>query len=220
MRSSNADRFNHDDAAESYDVEVGNESALVRRGYRRTLDWVAARVTDGDRSQVLELGCGTGNLSAVLPTAADLLCVDISSQMLAVAREKLKGRPRVRFLQADLLECWTALTGPFDAVVSTYAVHHLTDDEKRQLLDECVARLKPAGRLVIGDLMFGSAADREQVIASLLRKGEDDLVEEIKKEFYWQVDLTLGWLTELGLSVEAERISTLSWAFCARTCTY
>jgi SAM-dependent methyltransferase len=62
-------------------------------------------------------------------------------------------------------------------VVSNYALHHLRDRDKQVAVNEAFKWLRPGGKLVIGDMMFGrggDARDREIIGAKLtllLRKG-------------------------------------------------
>jgi ubiquinone/menaquinone biosynthesis C-methylase UbiE len=61
----------------------------------------------GGSETVLDLGCGTGNLTCVLAGRlhdnASIMAVDISTAMLDIARNKLPGDGRVRWVQADAL---------------------------------------------------------------------------------------------------------------------
>jgi protein-L-isoaspartate O-methyltransferase len=66
MRSANADIFNHDTEAAGYDHEVRNEADPIRAGYQEVLGWVVQQAQIFPTSRVLELGSGTGNLSALL----------------------------------------------------------------------------------------------------------------------------------------------------------
>jgi tRNA (cmo5U34)-methyltransferase len=101
-----------------------------------------------------DLGCGDGVLSRALldryPHASAVL-VDFSQPMMEAARNNL-ARPNVRFLEADLASpSWAqgmAGAGPFDAVVSGFAIHHLTDDRKRALYAELFDLLRPGGMFV------------------------------------------------------------------------
>jgi SAM-dependent methyltransferase len=64
-----------------------------------------------------------------------------------------------------------------DLVVSNYALHHLRDADKEILVRRAFGWLRPGGRLVIGDMMFGrgrSARDWEIVgskVAVLAKRG-------------------------------------------------
>ena len=122
MRSVHADTFNHDHEADGYDDDVHDESHPVRAGYQATLDWVVARAAVQPGDAVIDLGIGTGNLSARLPACRRLVGVDVSARMLELAARKLS--PRAELVQSDVLE---ALAGDdrFDVVISTYAIHHL-----------------------------------------------------------------------------------------------
>jgi SAM-dependent methyltransferase len=263
MRSRHADRFNHDEDAPEYDLDVRNEEDPIRAGYAELLEWVAREASIGPDARVLELGSGTGNLTALLPPARELLCVDISGAMTHLAREKLArrgrlareklarhgtlareklarrgrlareklargevaapapagGRSAIRFIEADLLECLSpphaSAEGSFDAVLSTYALHHLVPDERALLFAELAARLAPGGRIVIGDLMFESAAERERFVSAARRRGEEELAETVEDEFFWLLDQDVLRIESLGLRVATRRVSDLSWGLLA-----
>ena len=218
MRSRHVERFNHDEDAAGYDRDVLDESDPIRAGYDYVLDWIAASAAAGPDSRVLELGSGTGNLSLRLPREAELVCVDVSREMTRIAREKLAGRSAVEFAEADLLEYFDRPGPdfePFDAVVSSYAVHHLCADEKARLFERITARLRPAGRAVFGDLMFENPAARREILASYRSSGREALAADIEDEFFWDVDHATGTLRGLGLRATAKRFSELSWGIAA-----
>jgi putative AdoMet-dependent methyltransferase len=187
----------------------------VRAGYQEVLAWVSRRAEIGPRDEVLELGSGTGNLARLLPPCRRLLCIDISDEMTAIAREKLAGRDEVTFVKADVLEALSAAHGPVDAIVSTYTLHHLTEAEKLGMLESVSARLTDGGRAVFGDLMLESAAQLQPTVERYRREGELNVVDSLEDEFYWYVDTALAKLKSLGLSAESKRFSDLSWAIMA-----
>ena len=106
--------------------------------------------------RVLDLGCGDGILGRALLErfpAAQGTFLDLSPAMVAAAREKLQpyaGRAVV--VPGDLGDPgWVALVqprGPFQVVVSGYAIHHQTDARKRALYAEILALLAPQGMLL------------------------------------------------------------------------
>lgn len=195
-RSRHADRFNHDDDADGYDDEVKDERHPIRAGYGAVLDWVA----EGARGNVLDLGVGTGNLAARLPGGCQVTGVDISARMLSLARAKL---PDADLVRDDLLAYAHDAPGPWDTVVSTYALHHLEDDEKEALLRVLAAKLTPGGRIAVGDLMFADAAERDA-----LCEERPPLRDAVAEEYFWLVDRARGWFDG---PVEVERFSALSW---------
>jgi putative AdoMet-dependent methyltransferase len=210
VRSSHADVFNHDAEAAEYDVDVLDESNPIRTGYEDTLRWVVARAAIGPRDAVVDLGVGTGNLAHRLPGCRRLVCVDVSARMLELAQHKVGAR--AEYVQADLLQFFD---GPdtFDAVVSTYAIHHLTTEEKLALVGTVATRLNPGGRLVVGDLMVATSGAIPALRGRLAHPDVDDFLAE---EFPWEVDATVGALSRAGFrSIAVEQLSELSWGLAA-----
>jgi tRNA (cmo5U34)-methyltransferase len=106
------------------------------------------------RFRVLELGVGTGTLTARLLSRfphAELVGVDLSRRMIARGRVKLRRfRSRVSFVHGDLSEFPT--DAPYDCVVSSLAIHHLEDRAKWALYRRIRRSLVPGG-------YFGDADD-------------------------------------------------------------
>lgn len=103
---------------------------------------------EGPVRRVLDLGAGTGLMSAaVLERYPDteLVLVDGAAAMLDQARERLPVGATTTVV-ADLREALPA--GPFDAVVSALAIHHLEDLDKRHLLARVRDELRPGGVFV------------------------------------------------------------------------
>jgi tRNA (cmo5U34)-methyltransferase len=98
--------------------------------------------------RVLDLGCGDGRLASILLDAfpeSTAVAVDMSPPMLAAARLRFGGDQRVTVLAHDLEES-LPFTEPFDAIVTSFAVHHVRTDERKQALArECAALLAPGG---------------------------------------------------------------------------
>ncbi|HVS15693.1 MAG TPA: class I SAM-dependent methyltransferase [Thermoanaerobaculia bacterium] len=219
MRSEHVDRFNHDEDAPGYDLDVRNEADPIRAGYRDVLAWVARQARPTPSSRVLELGSGTGNLTALLAPCRDLLCVDVSPAMTAIARDKLAARSDVRWVLADLLESLhpphPSAAGLLDRVVSTYAIHHLTPDERAWLFEHLAGRLAPDGRIAVGDLMFADQRARDDYVAAARARGDVELAETVEDEFFWILDRELPRWIAAGLRVETRRLSELSWGVLA-----
>jgi ubiquinone/menaquinone biosynthesis C-methylase UbiE len=123
-----------------------------------TYDAVAAAVSGGRwvawgqaalpylSGQVLELGCGTGNLQYALAGRAGAIGMDASTQMLRRARARLKrgGRP-IRLVLA-LAQALPFPPASFDSLVATFPSEYIAD---RATLTEVRRVLRPGGRLVI-----------------------------------------------------------------------
>ena len=215
MRSAYGDFFNHDDEADGYDRLVQNDQDPIRTGYRDVLRWVIQEARIDATSRVLELGSGTGNLSALIGACSELVCVDLSERMEAIAKPKLTHLARRRFIKADILEVFSFEVGRFDSVISSYAVHHLTPDEKHRLFHCLPTVLVPGSRAVFGDLMLQNAEERGTKIEEYLAKRDRSTAEAIGEEFFWQLDSTVTELTKLGFEVSSKRFSHLSYGLVA-----
>ena len=128
---------------------------------------------------VVDLGAGTGLLTLpVAARAADVFAIDYSEPMLArlAKRARAAGLANVHCVHADLRELPLADESA-TIVVSNYAFHHLPDVGKELALSEARRVLKPGGRLVVCDMMFGlslRAHDRAIVaskVVAIAQKG-------------------------------------------------
>ena len=97
--------------------------------------------------RVLELGCGDGRLAALVLDAfpeSRVTCVDMSPPMLEAVANRFAGDERVEVVVYDMGER-LPFAGPFEAVVSSLAIHHLTDGRKQTLYAEIAGLLAPGG---------------------------------------------------------------------------
>ena len=130
-------------------------------------------------AQVVDLGCGTGQIS--LPLAlqgAQVLAVDVSSAMVRRLRSEARRRGALSLEGLALpIEELVLPPGSVDLVVSSYALHHLRDPDKARLVTAAYGWLRPGGRLVVADMMFGRGASRRDraiirsKVAALAKKG-------------------------------------------------
>jgi tRNA (cmo5U34)-methyltransferase len=116
----------------------------------------------GRIERFFDLGTGDGRLAALIrdryPHASGV-AVDASAPMLARAAERFKTDSAVELVSHDLAQTLN-VGGPFDAVVSGLAIHHLEDERKRSLFEEIHALLKPGG--VFANLELVASADPRQ----------------------------------------------------------
>lgn len=105
----------------------------------------------GPGMKVLDVGCGTGNFSIKLVRlGCDVLGIDISREMLAVAGEKarMEGfKVDFRYMDVNAMEF---ADESFDAVISMAALEFMKDHSRA--LDEMFRVLKRGGNLLIGTI--------------------------------------------------------------------
>lgn len=114
----------------------------------RGADAVARAELRGDET-VLDAGCGTGQVTAMLLERLPhgrVIALDGSRQMLAAARERFAGEQRVTLVHADLEQA-LPLAQPVDAIVSTSTFHWIRDHDA--LFHHLAAALRPGGQLVV-----------------------------------------------------------------------
>jgi tRNA (cmo5U34)-methyltransferase len=150
-----ADHF--DEWASRYDAEIRQQ---VPR-YDEIHDTVVSLLSLRPPHRVLDLGVGTGftalRILDALP-GASLVGIDVSTEMLERARQRLRGhRRRFQLRPADIAN--PDVDGLYDAIVSVLAVHHLWADEKRHLFSRLWEHLTPGGTLIVADA-FRHASDR------------------------------------------------------------
>jgi tRNA (cmo5U34)-methyltransferase len=111
---------------------------------------VPVLVGRGRPVRLLDLGCGDGRLLALVRSELELLgvassgvAVDFNALMLDGARQRFSGEP-VEVVEHDLA-LQLPVAGPFDAVVSSFAIHHLLDERKQALYAEVFGLLEPGG---------------------------------------------------------------------------
>ena len=161
---------------------------------------------------ILDIGAGTGLLSALMLEkfpGATFTLLDISDNMLNVARERFAGRDNIRYVVSDYSR--TDLEGPFDIVCSALSIHHLTTADKRKLFEKIFSALKPGGMFVNADQADGETTYFRQRYLDywnqFLRNGplnEKEHAEILARRDILdrneKLSLQLSWLHECGFS--------------------
>jgi len=172
--------------AKRYDFVV-QFMALGQAGRLRRLTVDRAQIKAGD--QVLDVGCGTGDLSVLAQERAgstgQVAGIDPSPEMINVARGKAKRQHSAVDFRLGLIEQLPFPASSFDVVLSSFMLHHLPDDLKRQGLCEIRRVMKPGGRLVIID--FRGLLEAHNVLAL------------VKEAGFTQVEMQAAWLRRLGV---------------------
>ncbi|MFA6073437.1 MAG: class I SAM-dependent methyltransferase [Candidatus Woesearchaeota archaeon] len=210
MKSKYSQKYNHDPIATKYDKNVKNETNPVRAGYQDLLNWV--KLNTHNSKIIVDLGCGTGNTIQKINNFEKAYCIDISSNMLSIAKKKLKNKKNIIFIKSDLLEFFSNHKNlKANTIISTYAIHHLTQEEKHKLFKKIFGFLNKDGIVIFGDLMFKNKRQE-----NILRKKYPKLKKDFDDEFYWHVDDEVKELKSLSFEVEIKQFSDLSWGIYAK----
>ena len=150
-----------------------------------------------DVERILDLGTGDGRLLALLKIdrpGADAVALDFSPTMLDAARQRFLHDPTVKVVAHNLEDPLPAL-GAFDAVVSSFAIHHCVDARKRALYAQVYDVLKPGGMFCNLEHVAPATAELH---ARFLRALAMTEAEEDPSNKLVGVETQLGWLREIG----------------------
>jgi putative AdoMet-dependent methyltransferase len=143
--------------ANDYDktVEVSEENDLYPfAGYKDILNVVFNKVMEKKQSQVLDIGFGTGILTEKLYDNGHFIDgLDFSAKMIAIAEEKM---PKANLLEWDICDGLPNFVKEkkYDAIISTYTLHHLSDEDKVRFITDLLPLLTENGKIVIGDIAY------------------------------------------------------------------
>jgi ubiquinone/menaquinone biosynthesis C-methylase UbiE len=189
-----------------WDKRVGqwHDHVTSAAAFGKVLDRILSLSQPQPSDVCVDLGAGTGFVTTALaPLVASVHAVDISAAMTEAlaGRAAEGGLANVSTEVADLRD-FRLPPSCADLVVSSYALHHLPNSDKRALVARVAQGLRPGGRLVIADMMFGrggSPRDRvilRQKVLALAAKGPGG---------WWRIAKNLA---RYGLRVGAERPAT------------
>ena len=147
--------------------------------------------------RILDLGTGDGRLLALLRIDhpdAEGIALDFSPTMIQAARERFKDDPRVQIIDHNMDDPLPEL-GQFDVIVSSFAIHHCTDERKRQLYAEVFNALSPGGVFCNLEHVASPTTELHSKFMGSLGLNEE---EEDPSNILLDVETQLQWLREIG----------------------
>jgi len=130
-------------------------------GYRELMNTIYGTIMNKRPATILDIGIGTGTLAHMLYQSGNTITgVDFSSKMLSIASAKMPG---ATLIQHDFTQGLPPQLNQskYDFIVSTYALHHLTDEEKLPFIQSLLGHLNENGTIIIGDVSFNTRSDLE-----------------------------------------------------------
>lgn len=133
----------YDNWSKQYDTNVNRTRDLEAIALRKML-------ADLKFDNCLEIGCGTGkNTEWLLTKAKQITAVDLSNEMLAIAKEKIHS-PKVQFIEADITRDWEFAKEKYDLVSFSLVLEHIENLDKIFL--EVSKVLVTGGCIYLGEL--------------------------------------------------------------------
>ena len=188
--------------ADGYDKSVGmsdEDGTYPFAGYKQILNVIYNRVLTSKSNIVLDIGFGTAALTAKLyERGCQIWGQDFSERMIELAKKKM---PKAELFQGDFSKGLVDELehNRYDAIIATYSLHHLSDEQKIHFIKKILPLLHEGGCLYIGDVMFETRTELERQKALIGEEWDDE-------EFYFAVDE----LTEFIPQAKYEKFS-----FCA-----
>jgi tRNA (cmo5U34)-methyltransferase len=165
-----------------------------REGEAALLEFLPAKV-----ERFLDIGSGGGRLLSLVKSAhpaATCVALDFSPAMLEELRKQFAAAANITIVAHDLTNRLPDL-GSFDAVVSSFAIHHVTHERKRTLYAEIFTLLNPGGAFLnLEHVASPSESLHSQFLATM------DLTNETEDPSNKLLDLEiqLTWLRQIGFS--------------------
>lgn len=211
------DKWNFNEWAEKYDqvIKESNEiESWMYKDYDRILDKVMeySEIEKNKNIKIVDIGMGTGNLTLqFLKKEVKIMGIDPSEKMRIIAKDKCGDIPIINghFLNIPLQD------KSVDLVVSSFAFHHLDDEEKIKAIIEMKRILKSGGKIIIADLMFKNKFYEKKIKKILIKKGRNEIVNEIKDEYYGLFDVLKIIFNKMGFEFKGEQLTEFVWIFYA-----
>jgi tRNA (cmo5U34)-methyltransferase len=165
-----------------------------REGEAALLEFLPERI-----DRFLDLGSGGGRTLGLVKTArpnAEAVGLDFSAAMLAVLRDTYRADAKTSIVEHDLC-CPLPDLGKFDAVVSCFAIHHVTHERKRELYSEIFRALNPGGMFLNLEHVASASPRLHQ---EFLKQMDQTPETEDPSNKLLDVEQQLRWLREIGFS--------------------
>ena len=163
--------------------------------------------------QVVDLGCGTGTVSQrvkdLFPNA-HITCIDMSENMLEMAKAKLGTESNTKFIQANLADY--RFEYKFDAALSSLALHHLVNDrDKIQFYSKIFQNLKQNGVFYNADIVLSTIPQLQDkymkewhhfMLQGISREevAEKWITKHLEEDYPAPLMHQLDWLLEIGFA--------------------
>ena len=203
------------DYGQQAEVEIYDSSHADFRDADAESRKILSLLEIGKNDALIDFGSGTGSFAIQAASCCKTIhAVDVSDAMIEYAKAKAvrAGISNIRFHHAGFLS-YEHKEAPVDAVVTTFALHHLPDFWKGIALKRINRLLKPGARLYLHDVILEDNHAIEN-IASLIEKqaaaGGDFLRKDAEEHFRdeystydWVID---GLLNRSGFDIRSKQI--------------
>lgn len=146
--------------AEEYDQQRKHVIPCLEDLYEITCNLATV---ENPQPKILDLGAGTGLLTSYLHDRypeGHFTLLDLSDEMLEIARARFENAPNFRYMVADYLK--EDFEGFYDVIVSSLSIHHLEHENKKFLYKKVYKNLSPGGIFLNADQVLGPHPNNEE----------------------------------------------------------
>lgn len=175
-------------------------------GYYDVLSYVQNLVNIKKQVKILDVGIGTGLLTNELyKKGCEIHGIDFSEKMIELAKKKiLNGNfycSNFKFGLPNELG-----VTKFDYIISSYALHHIKDEEKINLIKQFKNKLNENGKIIIADIAFETKNKMEELKEISKSNWDED-------EFYMVAEDIKDEINKLDLDTKYTQISSCAGVF-------
>lgn len=210
-------RFNtlFDNFAENYDETISMEDGEYRelfKNYNEILNETVKHIGKYKDAKVIDIGAGTGNLTNIASKVGyDVVGIEPNLKTRNIATAKY---PSLKFVSGTFLSL-PIDDKSVDAIISSYAFHNLTDEEKEQAISEFKKKLKDDGTVVIADTLYENSKAKESLINEA-ETNDTALAKVLKTELSATQELLSELFEKEGFKVTYQQMNKFVWILTAK----
>ncbi len=184
----------------------------------------ALELDERPTARVLDLGAGTGGFSQEVINAHPKCQVelsDVSVPMLEKAQDRFAADPRFSFRELDIVT--GEFGGEWDRVISSFVIHHLPHQDKREVFAKVCTALKPGGIFVNIDQVQACSQAVQDIHVRLWKKDalaagalqqdlEDGMARMAAMDINADLDDQVLWLKRAGFATVDVVYRNYFWA--------
>ncbi|MFS0671874.1 class I SAM-dependent methyltransferase [Ornithinibacillus sp. 179-J 7C1 HS] len=197
--------------ANDYDKTVNGQDPEYIEVFRH-YDQILDEVVNNSVGTVLEFGVGTGNLTKkIMDKGHHVIGIEPSPAMREIAKVKL---PKLSIQDGDFLN-FPVPDNQVNTIVSSYAFHHLNDQEKEEAIKKLAKLLPKGGKIVFADTLFVSDLARQRKIKEALDSGFLALAEDLRREYYPNLETIERIFSDNNFNVSFKQMNEFVWLIIA-----
>lgn len=183
----------------------GDELGLFDK-YEDTFMKVRNKIKGYDVKNIIDFGCGTGNLCGPLSEKMNVIGIDKNSEMIQEGKRKY---PKMNFIESSFLDV-SNIKEKADIVVSSYVLHGLIEEEKQKVFSNMLL-LSDKKRILLVDFMFENMKTKQAYKENLLRNNRADLWKFIESKHFFIVEDLKKYIEKLNLKITFEHVVNFTW---------